>query len=142
MSRRKKEPPDCLSCGACCVALHDQEVFCDVDEEDVARLPKGWVKKNVMFSRPIDRAFAAMLGPPAPHGAIKTEWKKQRAGDLKGFELCSCVALKGSVMSSVKCSVYEKRPDTCRTAVVPGDRTCLDVRRLFKDAIERERERK
>jgi len=137
MSRRKPEKPDCLSCGACCVSLQDQDVYCDVSEEDLKRLGKAWVRKNVLLSRPFDMIAGLIDGNLASHGAIKTKWTKQRSGPLKGFELCSCVALKGSVMDTVKCSVYEKRPDTCRSAVVPGDRTCLDARRLFKDAIER-----
>lgn len=135
--RAKRLPvtkPDCLSCGACCVAPNDQEVFCDVEEKDLERLGSAWVRRNVLLSSSLDR-FAAALGGQSrdAYGAIKTRWTMQRSGPLKGFELCSCVALKGSVMSGVKCSVYEKRPETCRTAVIPGDRTCREIRRAFTD---------
>ena len=133
----KKTPlPDCLSCGACCVAPRSQDAFCDVSAEDLERLGRGWVKKNVLFSSPFDRLVSMIDGNQVPLAAIATKWTEQKSGPLKGHELCSCVALKGSVMNAVKCSVYEKRPETCKTAVVPGDRNCLDLRRAFKDAIE------
>lgn len=129
--------PDCLSCGLCCVALHDQAAYCNITKAETKRLG-AWGKKNVLLSQPADR-FAYMFngsGEP-PYGAIKTEWTMQKAGPLKGCETCSCVALVGSVLNKVRCSIYEKRPQTCREAVVPGDRTCLNLRRMVDEAIKK-----
>lgn len=128
--------PNCLTCGVCCVALHDQPVFCDVEEKDVRRLKPQWVRKNVLFPSRFDALCNAIDGGPLPWGAIKTEWKKQRSGPFKEAEACACVALHGSLMHGVKCSVYSKRPRACREAVKPGDETCLQVRKLFAE-VER-----
>lgn len=130
--------PDCLSCGACCVSLYDQSAFCDVEAKDIERLGAQWVRHNVLMSSLMDRVMMAIDGEEDLHGAIRTKWVTQRSGPLKGVDVCTCVALRGSLMKSVKCSVYEKRPDTCRTAVVPGDRTCIEIRRMLRDLIERE----
>jgi Fe-S-cluster containining protein len=116
----KAETPDCLTCGLCCVSLEDQDEYCNVDAKDEARLGKRFVRLNVV------------------NGAIKTKWKLQRSGPLKGAEACACVALQGSVGHRVRCSVYEIRPKVCHTAVKPGDRACHQVRRLFNEMLERE----
>lgn len=134
---RMKTAPDCLECGACCVSLQDQDVFCDVEVEDLDRLKPAWVKKNVLFTSVFDAALAVIDGANMPHGAIRTKWAKQRTGPLAGREACTCVALRGSVMSRVSCSIYENRPRTCKVAVVPGDRTCLELRRMIMDAVKR-----
>jgi Fe-S-cluster containining protein len=49
-----------------------------------------------------------------------------------------CAALKGTVMHKVKCSIYDKRPHACKTAVVPGDSTCRFLRIKVKEALEDE----
>jgi hypothetical protein len=116
----KSPPPDCQTCGLCCVSLEDQEEYCNVDEKDKARLGKRFVRLNVV------------------NDAIKTVWRVQRSGPLKGAEACMCAALRGSIGKRVRCSVYEVRPKVCHTAVKPGDRTCLQVRRMFADMVERE----
>lgn len=136
-ARRRPEKPDCMSCGACCVSLYDQDAFCDIDERDVRALGAAWAKRNVIFTSSFDILAHALGGDSIPHAAIKTKWVEQKAGPLKGAETCTCVALKGSLMKSVKCSIYEKRPRTCRVAVSPGDRTCLEIRRMFQDLIEK-----
>jgi len=123
---RQKEPtPDCRTCGACCVSLYDQEVFCDVTPDDQERLGKRFVRLHVLQE------------PYVHHGAaIKTKWRTQRAGPLRGIDACACVALRGSVMHRVSCRVYENRPHVCRTALRPGDRACRDLRRLYREAID------
>lgn len=138
-SRQKAEAkPDCTSCGACCVSLYDQDAFCDIEDADLGRLGKSWVKRNVLFMSVFDMATMAIGGGrPATLGAIKTKWTEQRSGPLKGAEVCACVALKGSIMKSTRCSVYEKRPTACRVAVSPGDKTCLDIRGMFTEALKR-----
>jgi Fe-S-cluster containining protein len=126
--------PDCRTCGVCCMALHDQLAFCDVDERDLKRLDPKWVRKNVMFPSRFDTLVNAIDGGRLPLGAIRTEWKKQRGGPFKGVEACVCVALRGSLMHGAKCSIYPRRPKACREAVKPGDEACLQVRKLFTEA--------
>jgi len=116
------------------MVLHDQPAFCDVDERDLKRLGETWVRRNVMFPSTFDSLVNAIDGGRLPLGAIRTAWKKQRSGALKGVEACVCVALRGSLMYKVRCSVYAKRPKACREAVKPGDEACLQVREMFEEA--------
>jgi Fe-S-cluster containining protein len=125
----------CLSCGACCWSMHDQERYCDVTPEDIERLPKKFVRLNVIATRPFDMLVAALSGDNrTPAYAIATKWAKQTSGPFKGTEACVCAALKGSLMSKVSCTVYKDRPNVCRKAVKPGDRSCRDIRRLMRQA--------
>jgi Fe-S-cluster containining protein len=126
MRSPKVTAKDCLTCGVCCVSLRDQDCFCDLTPEDEKRLGAAWVRRNVLRARLFDLIAS---GGRVPWGAIKTKWRKQRAGPLKGAEACMCVALRGNLLHKVSCSVYEKRPRTCREAVKPGNRTCLWLRR-------------
>lgn len=121
----------CRTCGVCCVSLTDQESYADVTAEDERRLGKRFVRLNVLRTSAIDRFASSIDGARLPDGAIKTAWKKQATGVLKGFNACVCVALRGSLLSRVSCSVYERRPDVCSRAVIPGDKTCRDARRMF-----------
>jgi hypothetical protein len=134
----KPKRPDCRSCGLCCMSLHDQEAYCDVEPEDLERLPRAWVRKNVMFSSGFDMLCSAIDGGRAPYGAIRTAWKQQRRGPLKGITACVCVALRGSMMQRVGCSIYSKRPRACREALNPGDKECLEARRMLTEATLRE----
>ncbi len=111
---------DCLKCGLCCVSLTDQGEYCNVTEADKVRLGKPFVRLHVV------------------QDAIRTKWRVQRSGPLKGVEACACVALRGSLKHRVSCSVYSVRPEVCHTAVKPGDRTCRQVRQLFQDMLDRE----
>jgi Fe-S-cluster containining protein len=126
----------CRSCGICCVSLTGSEVYCDVTVEDMKRLSKRFVKNNVHQTSLFDRVAHAIDGNHVPDGAIKTVWVKQKTGPLKGTEVCACAALRGSVMRRVSCSIYEVRPRTCRTAVVPGDKACRQVRGLFQRLLD------
>jgi len=128
--------PDCRSCGLCCVAMYDQESFCDVESEDLERLGVRWVRRNVLFSSLLDRMCSRIDGAQWPLGAIMTRSRVVKAGPMKGCTVCICVALRGSVGNRVSCRVYDKRPKVCHEAVVPGDRTCRSLRRehLGKDA--------
>ena len=129
-------PETCLKCGACCISPHDQPAFCDVTDKDMERLGKRLVRLHVLQSNQLDRLASILDGGYCPQGAIKTAWREQKTGPLKGFELCACSALRGSVLSKVSCSVYEKRPEVCRKAVKPGDRVCRIIRRAFKQQVE------
>lgn len=122
----------CRSCGLCCIAPNRQEVFCDVSEADVRRLDRRWVQRNVRAPGFFDRLLADLSGNGGlPFAAIVTKCVEPRSGPLEGSSLCACVALRGTPGKSVTCSVYERRPKTCRTAVKPGDQTCRRIRKLY-----------
>ena len=124
---KRKAPPDCRKCGACCVSQYDQDVFCDVDEKDIARLSPRLVRKHVKTSSMFDVFVSG-----DSDAAFRATWREQRAGALKGCRLCACVFLRGSVLHRTSCRIYDKRPDICRKAFKPGDRACLDTRRTFE----------
>ncbi len=130
---KKLTSADCQKCGACCVALSDHGSYCDVTEADEKKLSPGFVKKHVIRLPLIDQL---MYGPGVPPGAIRTSYKTQKTGLHKGYELNTCDALRGSVMSRVSCSVYKNRPRVCHTAVKPGDKYCLILRKTFETRSE------
>ena len=121
----------CLTCGACCVTLGNTHVFCDVTTEDEKKLGKKFVRLHVIHFRAIDMFAAILDGRKHPEGAIKTEVKEQKSGPHKGYGLRTCAMLDGSVMSKVSCRIYDKRPRVCHEAVKPGDRNCLELRRIY-----------
>ena len=127
---------NCLSCGACCVAPHEQEVFCDLVDSDIRRLGEKWVWRHALTPNPITLFSCVIDGAPPPPLAIKSKYRTQRAGPFKTWAFCCCVALRGSVMHKVTCSVYEKRPRACRTAVKPGDRACREIRKALRERLE------
>ena len=129
---------DCLKCGACCISLQDQHVYCDVTPDDQKRLGKRFVRLNVVQFSSFDHLAATIDGRAIPYGAIRTEWHEAKTGPFRGISFCQCAALRGSVMQHTSCSVYTRRPKACREAVKPGDRNCRELRRLLQDAIERE----
>ena len=102
----KKVRPDCLTCGLCCSPHRDQETFCDLDEADLKRLDQKWVRRHVLGFSAFDRVVAAVDGVNLPALVIKTQWKKAATGPLRGFEARVCVALKGTLMHRVSCSIY------------------------------------
>ena len=75
-------------------------------------------------------------GATGTYAALRTKWRKQRAGPLKGASVCACIFLNGSVLHRTSCRIYEKRPRVCRMAVKPGDKTCREIRRMMKEAVE------
>ena len=133
----------CRTCGVCCVSLHDQESFADVDDTDLERLDPRWVWKNVIRGpvsvrvngRSPDYAWIrSLVYGDGLEPAIRTEWRRQACGPFRGVEVCACVALRGSILSRVSCTIYGRRPKVCRTAVKPGDRTCREARRMYLEA--------
>lgn len=133
---------DCRTCGLCCVAFSDQEVYCDVTPEDEQLLSTAFIKENVRYPTfdTLDNARLVMMGiERPPYGAIKTKWRRMRAGPLRGWELNTCAALRGSVMHRVSCRIYMCRPEVCRKAVRPGDTACKKVHKLMADFVDREK---
>jgi Fe-S-cluster containining protein len=110
-----------------------------VSEKDMKRLGPAFVKKNVRLLSLFDQTLTMIDGGFSPPGAIKVEWRSQRSGPMKGISAHVCVALRGSLMYKTSCSVYAKRPDTCKVSCVPGDRACRQVRKdMLKLLKERE----
>ena len=131
-----KKALDCRACGVCCVCPQDQGYYCDVTPEDIERLSKKFVTENVAFTSPFDMMAMIIDGHRVMGGAIRTTWRTMRQGPFKGYEMNTCVALQGSVMHKVSCSIYKNRPDVCRIALKPGDKSCLDVRKAFRRTIK------
>lgn len=125
----------CKKCGLCCVAPTDQSAFCDVTKEDEKRLGRAFVRRHVIYPRAIDRLAALIDGASTPWGAIKTVRRRQTQGPLEGVKACCCSALEGDLLAHVSCRVYTRRPQVCREAVVPGDTTCRQIRRLYQEAL-------
>lgn|GEM_PF-1814442 len=134
--KEKLTSADCVKCGLCCVSLYDQERFADVTAKDEERLGKRFVRLHVLRTRPFDSLCAAIDGARVPPGAIATEWRKQRSGPFKGVSVCACVALRGTLLEKTACSIYDKRPEVCRKAVKPGDRTCREIRALYNRGLK------
>lgn len=128
-----KPKPDCRTCGACCWSTVDQPSFCDVTAEEALRFSPQFRRANLEEFGLFDRALQGGL----PHAAIRTKWSKTEAGPFKGVDVCTCKMLDGSLMHKVRCRIYKDRPRTCHRAVKPGDRTCVELRRMFLDAVER-----
>lgn len=118
--------PDCRKCGLCCVAPYEQDVFCNVTEKDITRLPAS-LRKTVVHPRIVD-VLAAMLDGCHLDMALPTKKIIVRCGPLKGAEATVCVCLRGSPMHRVSCRIYEQRPRICRTAVRSGTRLCRAIR--------------
>ena len=129
---RRTSVPDCRTCGACCWSTQDQEYFCDLTSDEVDAMSPQFIAKNVHFTRLIDRIVKRH--PPA---SLRTRWKVQKSGPFKDVEACVCCQLDGSLMHKVKCLIYGSRPSVCRNAVKPGDKSCVEIRRMFLQAIER-----
>jgi Fe-S-cluster containining protein len=127
---------DCRRCGLCCVSWEDQEAYCDISAKDLRRLSPSWASRNVYDFAVMERVVAELEGRQSlPIAALKTASREQKTGPLKGCEVCACVALRGSLLHQTYCSIYERRPDACREAVKPGDRSCREIRALARDFI-------
>jgi hypothetical protein len=137
MPRERITAATCRSCGACCWSTQDQEVYCDVTAADVSRLPKRFVRLNVLGQRPVDMLASMLDGRHIPAAAIRTKWAAQRSGPFRNVRACVCAALQGSLMHKVRCSVYKVRPTACRKAIKPGDRSCRWIRSQFRQAADR-----
>jgi len=124
---RAEPVPDCLRCGLCCVAPYEQDVFCNVTEQDIERMPKA-LRDEVVAPRIVD-LFASMLDGNQLDMALPTKTITIEHGLLKGSEATVCICLTGDPLHRVSCSIYEQRPRICHTAVQPGTRLCQQIRR-------------
>lgn len=70
-----------------------------------------------------------------PDGALATKWVDMKRGPLRGWSMCACVFLDGTVLAHVRCRVYDRRPDVCRKAMSPGERACLNLRKLYERGL-------
>lgn len=129
MKRERITAETCLTCGFCCVAPHDQKVFCDVTVKDLTKVSRSWARRNVELRSAFDQLLTNTW---SWGGTIKTKWQKVTKGPLKGSEVCQCVALQGQPGSKVKCRIYNNRPRICRVAIKPGDTACRELRSAFK----------
>jgi len=123
---------DCLRCGLCCIAPFEQDTFCDVTPDDARRLGAAWSRKNVRASTPYEMLVASLGGIICPHAAVRTKIACVRRGPLAGHNCTVCTALNGEPMRQVRCAVYARRPEVCREAVKPNDRTCRRLREQIK----------
>jgi Fe-S-cluster containining protein len=128
---RKAEKFNCRTCGLCCVSLYDQEVFCDLTEQDIERLG-AHLNHHVVWSDLFTISTSLLRGCDSPAAALATKWRLMRAGPLKDVEACVCVFLRGSILHRTSCRVYARRPQTCRDAVKPGTRLCKDIRCMYE----------
>lgn len=138
MPRAKTTNPDCLTCGACCVAPKAQRGFADLQPVDEKRMGVRLCNKYVVRATAFDMLAAAFDGRSIPVGVIRVGLRMLQGGPLRGWELPVCAALQGSPMHGVKCAIYEKRPNVCRNAVVPGDKVCTELRKAFNKCIAKE----
>ena len=95
MSVDSKPPPDCLTCGACCVSPFVGEGYIQVSPDEERRLAKLGLPVLEIVPGPEDRVV--MLGTRN-----------------NGQRLRVCVALTGKVGKQVACAVYAERPELCR----------------------------
>lgn len=98
------EPLDCIACGACCFASGESLIAVSLTDSDLQRLHPDEFGAVVPF-----RDFLCFEAKPAQDG--------------KG----PCVFLDGT-RGDCRCSIYERRPDACRTYEV-GAKACLSARR-------------
>jgi len=70
-----------------------------------------------------------------PDGALATKGVTMKRGPAKDFAFCACVFLDGTLLEKVKCRVYDRRPAVCRTAMVPGEKACLNLRKLYERGL-------
>lgn len=99
---------DCVQCGACCCNARDNEreaIHHWVEVETKALL---WRRKDLV------RRLVVYDEQDTPHLKLKPNGE--------------CMALRGKLGQSVRCSIYQHRPHPCRR-VQPGDAECLRARR-------------
>ena len=86
-------PDPCLTCGACCASFRVSFYWAESDETVACCVPAH-------LTCHVAPLLCAMKGTDQPH-----PW---------------CVALRGSVGVSVRCSIYERRPSVCHEVLPSG----------------------
>lgn len=97
--------PDCQTCGACCFPLYDVGHHPEVSDEDARCLSRHWRGRLVVVS-----------------GSTRALPTRETADGTP------CAALRGRLGVSVRCSIYDSRPDAC-VDFAPGSNRCRDARR-------------
>jgi len=106
-----EEDLDCVRCGACCVSDYDAADYVHMTYDEAAVLRAAG--KGLMIHVE-DRQW----GEPLP--SLKTCYDKQ--------ENCRCIALRGKLGESVRCAIYDLRPEVCRK-FKKGSGLCHEARR-------------
>ena len=105
---------DCVSCGACC-AYFSENVY----DEDDKLIGRGiWVSTDDVSRLP-DNLVYTINGD---------SWLLKKNRPKNGHY--ECKSLRGTIGKKVKCSIYDRRPFTCRV-FEPGSEKCLKVREAF-----------
>jgi Fe-S-cluster containining protein len=94
---------DCQACGACCKFGGDVTV-----EEGEAQVP-----------RHLTRSVRRLMGYASWEADCGTR-RMARKNDC-------CIAFRGQVGGACRCSIYDRRPEVCRT-FTPGSPDCLAAR--------------
>jgi Fe-S-cluster containining protein len=116
--------------------MHDQDRFCDLLDKDLEKFSPQFIRMNVRWTSIIDYATQTLVGGKRLPGAVlKTKELHPTAGPYKKVNFCVCCMLDGSPMTRVKCRIYARRPAVCKTAVRPGDKNCVSIRRILLSAL-------
>ncbi len=113
-ARSKQQPPDCKTCGACCVL----PLVVAVDHGDEKRLEEYWDITTDDF------VIERVLG--------------------RNTETGHCLHLDGTLGQQVCCTIYPNRPNTCRVFEAGSDRCleyrrmCGIDRQLTEEELQRE----
>jgi uncharacterized protein len=94
---------DCTRCGACCANPEENEAAGFRSWVEVDRAATLWRRRDLV------KRLVVLDDQGEPH--------------LKLDPSGRCLALRGALGKSVRCSIYAHRPSACRR-VQPGDRDC------------------
>ena len=106
-----EEELDCVRCGACCYADYDSESYVHMSQEE-ADVLRAAGRGRMIYTESLP------YGEPLP--SLKTCYDKQ--------ENCRCIALRGKLGESVRCAIYDLRPEVCRK-FKKGSGLCHEARR-------------
>jgi len=116
--------------------MKDQDYYCDLTVKEVEKMSDQFCRANVTWTHPFDLFVAKLENRQVPDAALRTKWRLMKSGPFKGTEVCVCCMLEGALMKKVRCRIYETRPSVCRNAVKPGNKNCLEIRRILLGAKE------
>src|ERR1700730_5713398 len=88
-------PPDCLTCGACCVSPFVGEGYIQLNVQEEERLGRMGLPVLEVVPDPEDRIV--LLGTKSNAQGVRV-----------------CMGLLGKVGKQVACSIYGERPELCR----------------------------
>lgn len=67
-----RDKPDCRTCGVCCVALQETEIWAELTMADAERLGERWCRRNVLGHSTFDLICRGLDGRPPYLGGIQT----------------------------------------------------------------------